>query len=384
VSRAIGRSGEIDIYSDESRRALGAEFLAEAYRRPGVVHQRKAAESRRVLETYSTPFLYAVFRPFSTADYDGDLGRYRLLQLASMMAAVLIFGRLFGYSREASLAAILVFTVWFEPFSSDLRTANIGSLQLLSLAILTWLLKGRGNPLRWLAGGAVLGFSVMFKPNIAAVMTLLVFTWLVNRRYLKLAFSSAGILAAVAAAFLYSSLVFGTFSCWARWLDALRQLPEGIIRVEQGNYSFAMIVSGRLGLEHTYYVGILLFSAALIFLLRGRGSGASGSLGDGKVTALALLIMLLSSGLAWLHYFILAVPAALLLLRPPGPDNGQGATGVIMRQIPVLCAVAALAIRPVLNLGMAGSVSRYAALTCLGTLVLFGFMLREVSRPVTK
>ena len=48
---------------------------------------------RPVLETYSTPFLYATFRFFSTGDYETDYRNYRLIQLVLFAVALATFAR---------------------------------------------------------------------------------------------------------------------------------------------------------------------------------------------------------------------------------------------------------------------------------------------------
>src|SRR5688572_12986227 len=67
VSRVVSRGEAGDIYSQAERDRLGAEFQeqAQAYGGQGGGRRERAASQRGTIETYSTPWLYARFAPFT-------------------------------------------------------------------------------------------------------------------------------------------------------------------------------------------------------------------------------------------------------------------------------------------------------------------------------
>ena len=84
-----------------------------------------------------------------------------------------------------------------------------------------------------------------------------------------------------------------------------------------------------------------------------------------------------SSPLVWIHYLLLALPAALLLLRDP-----NGATIADRVRVPLAgLALVAIAVDPVADLFQMYDLYQQAALTVAGLLMLFVLTLREVARP---
>ena len=99
VGTELHHGGAVDIYSDTQRAALGKTWLEKAQDRSS--RQYRAAVRRPVLETFSTPWLYAVFAALSTGDYERDYKRYRLLCLAVSVASIIGLCRVFQYSWNA-------------------------------------------------------------------------------------------------------------------------------------------------------------------------------------------------------------------------------------------------------------------------------------------
>jgi hypothetical protein len=83
-----------------------------------------------------------------------------------------------------------------------------------------------------LLAGLVLGFAVMFKPNLVFVGALLVISWLICRRYETLAFVALGSVFAAIISIISSSLFFNSWHCWFEWLRAVQSMPESIITRE--------------------------------------------------------------------------------------------------------------------------------------------------------
>ena len=125
-------------------------------------------------------------------------------------------------------------------------------------------------------------------------------------------------------------------------------------------------------------------SAISLVWIAGRARPGAAPREGEEVTLVALgcLVMLLSSPLAWLHYYVLAVPAALVALRP---TDGRG--WLQSRLLPA-AAILGLAVDPIANLtglGRPQNVRLYALFVCTGAvilLVLVGFeLLRRGDEP---
>src|SRR5262249_50295799 len=124
------RARHADLYSDDARERIGRAFHAEPNADPSGSRHRAVSELRRSLETYSTPFLYAVFGLTASGDYEGDYQRYVLVCLAFGAGALLILGHVLGYDRETAIAAAALFLGWFEPIQLDIRVGNVNALQV--------------------------------------------------------------------------------------------------------------------------------------------------------------------------------------------------------------------------------------------------------------
>src|SRR5438874_9809411 len=166
-------AGEVrDPYSPEARGSLARIPLDAS------PSQREVGQRRPVLETYSTPLLYAVFRAISSGDYDLDYLIYHLLSLACTAAAVLGLCVLFGWSAATALLALSALLLFASPFASDSVVGNVNQLQLAGLASLIALMHRE----KAVASGAVAALLVLFKPNLVAAEALLLVALLAHGR----------------------------------------------------------------------------------------------------------------------------------------------------------------------------------------------------------
>ena len=156
-------------------------------------------------------------------------------------------------------------------------------------------------------------------------------------------------------AILFSAIWFPLHS-WIDWIDAVRSLPDAIIQTEQGNFSL------------TYYAGanhfpewlltfsgpamvVGVFAVALIQRRCIKGSAGvesthsesrpedrsgtnAGLRYNSEIAtwlAIGCQIHLLTSNLVWYHYFVLSLPATLIVLRQAAVSSnrlGKCAIGV--------------------------------------------------------
>jgi hypothetical protein len=379
VGRELHAPGPASVYSESDRVRIGGRFLEEA-RRTGPAWLAGVAEQRKVLETYSSPFLYTLWGAFTTSDYAGDLVRYRLLLVACMVAGVLTFARLAELEWPLAIGAIALFAAWFMPFTSDLRVGNVNALQLGLLGV--WLFVTERA--RWkrhdVAAGLLLGLAVTFKPNLVFVPAALGLHWLLGGRGRRLVEQAAGGLLGLLLAVAASSVAFGSMSCWAEWMGALRSMPGEIISVSLGNFAPSRLAAEILGIDAP-----LAFTAAAVLALvaaigwasrRKGGAGKREERGDRIVVSLGCLLVVLAPSLAWLHYFVLTIPMILILAGGSAEAPGRG----MGRAIFLSGAILALSIEPLMSVGLPVSARLAGALVAGASLVLFVAGLREYSR----
>ncbi|HEB88228.1 MAG TPA: DUF2029 domain-containing protein [Deltaproteobacteria bacterium] len=392
VGREVAAGSPGNIYSDSERRRIGREALRQA-REAGDASRIRTGRHRVVLETFSTPFLYSVFGALSSGNHDRDLLVFRVLGIVLLGVSVAGLCAFLGHGPVAMIAAVLVFVSWFAPTRSDLLVGNVNILQLAWLVLFLWVSRRFPRRAGHFAGGLVLGSGAMFKPNTALVIGLLAVAWLVRRRHEKLLFESIGIGVAVLVAFAWSSAVFGGFGIWWDWWQALSSLPDRIITVALGNYAPARLVEDWLGVDPAVAFGVLTSVLALVAIGQGlRSAGAPiGSPADRPdvedlhVAALAGVMMLLSSPLAWLHYYVATIPLLLIALVPL-PDGGiparpHPARALVlgpMRPWLAMAALIAISMEPLELLGIGDGRERAIGL-CLGTGLLFGIGLARLT-----
>lgn len=385
VGQALDRAGAAGVYSGEGRARLGAEAL-EAARRTEDRRLVSAAEYRRELETYSTPFLYASFRLFSTGGYAADFRNYRVLLLGCLTMAVIVLARLAGHSWNTTLAALAIIPPWFTPFTSEMGVGNVNSIQLAFLAVyLSIATRARWHH-RDAAGGAVLGLAIAFKPNLVFVAGALAAHWILTRRTGRLVHHAAGAAAGAFAATVIAAVSFGSFRCWTEWLAAIGSLPAEIITVDLGNFSPSRLLGESLGFDATVPLGLLAAGAvvAAIWMQRrqalkhGAPARPAGVATEGLVLSAGCLLVVLAARLAWLHYYLFTIPAILFLLRPIGETRAARGTIVWRRLVPAL-ALLGLSTNALLNAGVAPSAQAGGILMAVSAVLVFAGVLRELA-----
>ncbi len=349
VAQTVAESPSTKIYSKEAREQIGRTFYERAQVQTTSERQRVAANYRKVLETYSSPFLYMSFRLFSFKSYETSFRIYTLVCLICSVLSILALCTSFRYPFIASLLAVLVYLEWFEPLLSDIRVGNVSQLQLGMLALYLWM-QGRTGRRRHLIGGMILGLGLMFKPNSIFVVVMLSIAWLINRRFLNLLEEYLGIGLAALGALVASSAYFGTAAIWLDWLDSLKNMPDRITTIQMGNCSFSRLIADVAGLELGPYIGAGLVTLAAIYLWRSsRKRQTADSTGvkdralefeeDALMVGIGCLIYLLAARLVWLHYLILVIPLVLFLLRPrsdPSRESGLPPTTIFLACLALL------------------------------------------------
>jgi hypothetical protein len=236
-------------------------------------------------------------------------------------------------------------------------------------------------------GGVILGFIVLFKPNAAIAPGVLVLSWLINREFRKLRDQCLGMAIAAAVGFAVTSVFFGSVRCWADWILAVATIPDEVIAVDSGNVAPARVIVESFGVATEMYLvtGLLGITAALLWRARsqtrGAHPGAAGRLAqpdggvdrDAVVAATGLLVYLLGARLVWIHYYLLAIPAILIALRPLGAEKAT-----LLRRLLGMASLVPLIRSRTMMAGLAEHPHAYALLYSASALILYGLVTREL------
>lgn len=323
VGQSIRESPGIDIYDERERGRLGAEWL-ERIEREAAGEPTKlvnVARYRRTFETYSTPFLYTVFAWLATGRWAVDFAAYRIACFAAIVFGLLVLARLCRHGAASALALTTFLMLWFAPLFSELTVANVNPLQLALLAGFLVVLAGTAWRHRTLVGGALLGVTLMFKPNLIAVPAILTVAWAMVGRWRAVRDLSLGGAGGVACGLALSAVSFRGLGAWRDWLGALGALPDTVISRELGNVAPAMILRDGLGLDAAWVQAVVVGVAALAALWSARLGARveSGERDAGPLVALVGLgaaLYLLFAKLVWAHYLLLSLPLLVWALRP--------------------------------------------------------------------
>jgi Glycosyltransferase family 87 len=292
---------EQNLYTLEVRHRAGAEYLRRAGE-SGSERMMRAAESRKDLELFSTPFLYTCFAALP-ASYDRAYLTYTAISLAALAGAMLLVGRAIGWSHAPILFAAAFVLFVFQPLKSELRVGNVNNLQLLLLGAAMFM--GRRNAF---ASGVIVAIAVAFKPNIVVIVPLMIVARMASEERRELLREIAGMIAGSVAAVVVSSLYFRSIHAWTNWLAAARNLWQGIFARSDGNVAPVLAIVQSFGSAAAYAVALILLAIAGFAIWRGKGSVIA-------AVAIGPVIYLLTAPLVWFHYLMLAIPLALWTMR---------------------------------------------------------------------
>lgn len=388
IGQIIGRSDVPSIYDAESHHRLGTEFIRRSLTEDDSERRRAAARAWQVLEPTATPMLYSALRPFSVLRYEDAHLVFRVISLAALTAGVLTLAALLGHSAAVALLMLALVNVAFRPLKQDVQVGNINEIQLAGVAAYLWLSSRRDTDRAQVIAGALLGAMVLLKPNLIAVFPVLAAVWLVRGRRAKLARQAAGVAAGVVVALAVTMAVFGSLAPWREWFEFMQAFPPVKIPLRYGNVGLARLLYETRDLHLTPWLAILFMGVTLACVWIGRAPAAANAavhhwrraaLEDTAALGAGCFVYLLSAPLVWMHYLLLALPAALLLLREPADDV---LTMVDRARGPLTAlALVAIAVDPVADLFQMYDMYQQAALTVAGVLTLFVLTARELARP---
>lgn len=328
----------------------GADYLAKV-KQVGTANDTAklgvAADYWHSPDYTATPLLYMVFG-LVPRDFDVALAVYQTVQVAAFVVAWLVLGYLCGIDLFSASCLALASLIAYQPFVSDLRVANLGSVQfVLLVGMLAWARALRDRCLRDSAGGrrrvvacaalfAALAAVTLFKPNVALVAVLLAAHLAIRHGRKRVLPAAAAALCVAALLVILPALYFGTWDVWKDWYTFVYgSNADMLVRsISDGNYSTVAMLSAILDTSASgtaitimaLLVGSLVVAAATVRDAAGDRVGwraAAARLGDEPELAacVGVALTLAASPLLWLHYYIIAlIPCLwLLLARPASP-----------------------------------------------------------------
>jgi hypothetical protein len=378
VAQVAGRADVEDVYGDEERARLGPEFIQRSFTDEDSERRRVAAEPWKVLEPTATPLLYTAFRPLSGGAYESDYRAFRLLSLAALAAGLLVLARSAGLDATVGLLLLAFVAHSFQPLRADIRVGNVNELQIGLLAAYVWLSSRDDRSRAQLGAGALLALTVAFKPNLLPVLPVLAACWFLRGRRHKLALQSAGVASGAVLAALLPLLTFGSLRCWSDWIAYLSALPPEKIPLRFGNLGLARLLFEMTEVDLSVPLAAASLLAVLACLRRGARRDPhplpAAAVEDMAAVGAGCLVYLLSSPMVWLHYMLLALPAALVLLRPPA-----GGSRASFRVALAVLALVGLALDPVTQAFGLQRLKWQAAVTSSSLLLLFALLCAEMA-----
>lgn len=306
----VGRAQGAAIYGTQGQ-AISNAYLAEAFdqqksmRLLRVIREREmlAGASRQWAAAFvSTPFLYFTFSGLP-GGYESAWLLYRAIALLATVGACLLLCRMAGLSTPAALIFAAAILLLFEPLAADQRVGNTNQLQLLAFAGVLWLIADPRPALR-VSGGVLLGLTIGFKPNVALMAPLVVGYRVVRRSWRAAWIDAAAIAGGLGLAVLAGAAWSGSLDPWVAWMDVARGLGQADVPRSLGNIAL---------LKAPVTVTIVMLTVIAGALLSAR------SLPEDPnhlrlIASLGVIIYLLGANVVWLHYPVLAIPTAALLI----------------------------------------------------------------------
>ncbi len=338
VGRAVAAGEMREIYSDTERRSVGelafqralAEARASAPReaQPPATQHLQVAAQRRVLETYSTPWLYSVVGLLSRADYEASQTLFERGSLVLYVAAILLLGHLLGASPLALALWLVALLSWFNPQFDDVLVGNVNRLQLFLLVLCVWIETRARSPAGRVCAGVLLGATLAFKPNLAGAVVVLLLGWTVAREFRRLLATAVGIAVGVSASVLAAGAYFHSLLPWRAWLAEIRHLaaPGSAVAgsARDGNLSLSRLLQDGIGVAIGPWLALALLAAvaAVLVARRRRREPEGGAEPTIRLLGLGAVLSLLAAEPSWEHYYVAVVPLTMVLLRPAERDGG--------------------------------------------------------------
>jgi hypothetical protein len=303
--------------------------LAQMAERTDDLTLARVAYHRQDLELQGTPVAYWAFSIYP-GNYSTTLSWHYKAQVVTFSLAVLLTLLGTGGRILTAIGALAALILFYEPFYSEIGVGNFNSFLVLCMAAsMTFLGRVPTNAAsasagwRWASAAmAVLGVAALVKPTVAP-MFFAVVACVVARVGPRTAITYVGlaslpVLAIAAGAGSY----FGAPTIWYDWFLYFGSSNVDMydIAFDLGNLSVPLFLANQWGASFgTMAAALLLFVAVSLTLTVTRHAsfteGLCASLRDpGVALAFGVVLFFAISPLAWVHYHLLLLPPALMLV----------------------------------------------------------------------
>ena len=327
-----------NIYTEESRRAMGSEMTAEAKAPSTSETQRQATYANMQdplhngrVDSHASPFLYTLIGLMSSGDYEADQKRFAIVSGLCLALSVAMLCHLLRFSAVSTILLLAFLAADFAPVVTDMGVGNLNEIQLFAVALFI-LFAARS---RHLAAGIAIGMATMIKPTTAIVLVLAAIVALADRDYRRLLRLVAGACGAAAGAIAVSALYFANPKMWIEFIASLSDtVGEGSYPLEKGNYGLAKLLFGGTGPGPAIILIVLLSAFSwLVFSTRRKALRNEAAVPNAFAAAgVGCALMLLSSPLAWVHYYVLLIPLSLYVIQPaPEGEASPISNGMIAK-----------------------------------------------------
>ncbi|MFT5390920.1 MAG: hypothetical protein ACI8PT_001110 [Gammaproteobacteria bacterium] len=303
--------------------------LAQMAERTDDLPLARVAYHRQNLELQGTPVAYWAFSIYP-GNYSTTLSWHYKAQVVTFSLAVLLALVGSGGRILTAIGVLSVLILFYEPFYSEITVGNFNSFLILCMAA-SMVFLGRvptnadsaSAGWRWASAAmAVLGVAALVKPTVAP-MFFAVVACVVARVGPRAAITYVGlaslpVLAIAAGAGSY----FGTPMIWYDWFSYFGSSNVDMYNIsfDLGNFSVPLFLANQWGASFgTMAAALLLVVAVSLTLTVTRHAsltvGLRASLRDPLVAlAFGAVLFFAISPLAWVHYHLLLLPPALMLV----------------------------------------------------------------------
>ncbi|MCF6176097.1 MAG: hypothetical protein L3J71_10055 [Victivallaceae bacterium] len=337
-----------NIYSENWKKSTAQKTYKQALKPTASLEYKLAARNAYRLfkgkfEISATPFLHAVINILSTGNYKTDKTIFTIIACLSLIASLIILAKLLNFSLIHASLFFLLFSSFYPPLLTDISFGNLNQMQLLLLTL--YLAFGQSRRARYiLLSGFFLGLGIMLKPNtlfIAFVQALLL---LLDKDIKNFCYFCLGNIISGIYAIVISVAFFGYMTVWLDFIVNLQNALTNRYHTSWGNLSFTNLIFDSFGINISVLNIIILISAIIILYFFAKKQSAKAphilnvttsqqqldrlflSVGLGSV------IMFLSAGLIWIHYYVLVIPFLMFMLR----DMNLSKNNIIKLLIPTI------------------------------------------------
>jgi hypothetical protein len=306
----------------------------------------------------ATPLLYATHGCLQLREPEIDYWMFQIAGTVALAAGCILIGGACGMRLVASLLIAAAMLLAHRAVQLDIAVANVNRLQVGVFAIaFGWMARasagrtawqtgadiqsastqpphpgplprigGEGTtsagPLElamaWILAGGVLGWLILYKPNMLLAGALPGTALLIDARWRAALGMFVGGVAGAAGGFAVGMIYFGR-GTWLAWFEYVSGVWSQPFALEAGNYALP-----RLLADSSLRGGSLAITGILIALIiiriaatRSRAARESNSNGvPGRyafLAAIGLCVPLVSAPVTWGHYIVLSIPLAVVM-----------------------------------------------------------------------